>query len=82
MAVFTMGAARYDRFCPQAAADEFRQRAGCAPESQGLRRTPPAGLSAMRGMPRNRLNFQVNFFYHEDFVYLYDELFTLGKIFS
>jgi hypothetical protein len=40
------------------------------------------GLPAMRGMPGNRPCFRVNFFYREDFIYLCDELFTLGKMSS
>jgi hypothetical protein len=39
-------------------------------------------LLAGRGITDYRSGFLVNFFYREDFVYLYDELFTLGKMSS
>jgi hypothetical protein len=43
---------------------------------------PARGLPAMRGISDIRLGFRVNFFFGEDFVYLYDELFTSGKMSS
>lgn len=41
-------------------------------------RNPFAELSAIRGMSDSQPSFGVNFFYREDFVRVYDELFTLG----
>jgi hypothetical protein len=43
---------------------------------------PHPKLSTMRGMRDVRPDFQVNIFYRENFVYLYDELFTSGKMSS
>jgi hypothetical protein len=43
---------------------------------------PARELPAMRGMPVIRAGFRVNFFPGEYFVYLYDELFTSGKMSS
>jgi len=42
-------------------------------------RNPPTELPAIRGMPDSKPGFRVNFFYREDFMYLYDELLTPGK---
>jgi hypothetical protein len=47
-----------------------------------LIQNPPRELPTMRLMSDLRLSFRVNFFYREDFVYLYDELFTSGKMYS
>jgi hypothetical protein len=43
---------------------------------------PNSKLSAMGRTHGMRPDFQVNFFYRENFVYLYDELFTPGKMSS
>jgi hypothetical protein len=40
---------------------------------------PPRELPVMLRMSDIRLDFRVNFFYREDFVYLYDELSSPGK---
>jgi hypothetical protein len=52
--------------------------AGRPTGSPEIARRPPE----MRKMGDIPLGFQVNFFYREDFIYLYDELLTLGKKYS
>jgi hypothetical protein len=43
---------------------------------------PARELPAMRGISDIRLGFRENYFFGEDFVYLYDELFSSGKMSS
>jgi hypothetical protein len=47
-----------------------------------LKLSPGAGLSVIRSLYLLRYRFREKIFYREDFVYLYDELFTSGKITS
>jgi hypothetical protein len=49
------------------------------PEVLRIMQNCPAELPVMRRVSGIRPGFRVNFFPSEDFVYLYDELFSPGK---